>query len=224
VCGIGTTLVEAVHLARDAVGIEYEPRWAALARANLELAKTRGATGDGWVRTGDGRDLPGLLPTRQHGHVALVLTSPPYGSSVHGHVTAAPNRGVAKRNHRYTTHTRATRNLAHASHDHLLDAFADILAAARSVLRPCGIVVITTRPWRHRGLLVDFPAAVTAAAEHAGLALFERNVALLAGLRGDRLVPRASFFQLHQVRAARAQGIPLHIIAHEDVLVFTAQP
>ena len=27
-CGIGTTLVEAVHLGRDGLGIEYEPRWA----------------------------------------------------------------------------------------------------------------------------------------------------------------------------------------------------
>jgi hypothetical protein len=26
-CGIGTTLVEAVHADRDAVGVEYEPRW-----------------------------------------------------------------------------------------------------------------------------------------------------------------------------------------------------
>src|SRR5262245_48486118 len=26
-CGIGTTLIEAVHLGRDAVGTEYEPRW-----------------------------------------------------------------------------------------------------------------------------------------------------------------------------------------------------
>jgi modification methylase len=25
-CGIGTTLVEAVHLGRDAAGVEYEPR------------------------------------------------------------------------------------------------------------------------------------------------------------------------------------------------------
>jgi modification methylase len=33
-------------------------------------------------------------------------------------------------------------------------------------------------------------------------------------------VPRPSFFQLNQVRKARANGLPLRIIAHEDVLVF----
>ena len=34
-CGIGTTLVEALHLDRRAVGVEYETRWAEIARANL---------------------------------------------------------------------------------------------------------------------------------------------------------------------------------------------
>src|SRR6266508_2965737 len=33
--GVCTTLVEAVHLGRDAVGMELEPGWAALARANV---------------------------------------------------------------------------------------------------------------------------------------------------------------------------------------------
>lgn len=45
-------------------------------------------------------------------------------------------------------------------------------------------------------------------------------MALLAGVRDGALVPRASFFQLKDVRAARARGVPHHVIAHEDVLVF----
>jgi hypothetical protein len=223
-CGIGTTIVEAVHLDRHAVGVEYEPRWANLARVNLDHASAHGATGDGQVHTGDGRDLPRFLPAELHGHVALAVTSPPYGASVHGHVTATPGHGVAKRNDRYTPRARGSGNLAHTSDAGLLDAFTDILAAACSVLRPGGIVAITTRPWRRHGLLIDFPAAATTAAEHAGLTLIERNVALLAGLQDDRLVPRASFFQLTHVRNARARSIPLRVIAHEDVLVFGAAP
>jgi modification methylase len=88
------------------------------------------------------------------------------------------------------------------------------------MLRPGGVVVLTARPWRRRGLLVDFPGALVRAGEHAGLACFERNVALLVGLNGDRLVGRPSFFQLDRVRKARAAGLPLRVIAHEDVLVF----
>ena len=35
-CGIGTTLVEALHAGRCAVGVEYEPHWVRIARANVE--------------------------------------------------------------------------------------------------------------------------------------------------------------------------------------------
>ncbi|MGH3430319.1 MAG: TRM11 family SAM-dependent methyltransferase, partial [Mycobacteriales bacterium] len=34
-CGIGTTLIEALHLGRPAVGVEYEPPWVQITRANL---------------------------------------------------------------------------------------------------------------------------------------------------------------------------------------------
>jgi len=215
-CGIGTTLVEAVHLGRDAIGMEYEPRWANLARRNLDQAATQGATGQAHVLTGDSRGLPNLLGPDRRSQVALVLTSPPYGPSVHGQVAARPG-GVAKRDYRYS---RDKGNLGHVRPDQLLDAFGTILTVCAPLLRPDGIVAVTARPWRQRGVLVDLPAAVTEVAHGAGLVLFERNVALLTALRDDRLVPRSSFFQLDQVRKARRAGTPLRVIAHEDVLVF----
>jgi modification methylase len=70
--------------------------------------------------------------------------------------------------------------------------------------------------------LVDLPGAVLAAAASAGLILAERCVALLAGLRGQRLIPRPFFFQLDNIRKARARGEPWHLTVHEDVLVFRA--
>src|ERR1700761_5242088 len=48
-CGIGTTLVEAVHLGRDGLGVGYENRWAAIAAANITHARRQGATGTGQV-------------------------------------------------------------------------------------------------------------------------------------------------------------------------------
>src|SRR5919204_1990971 len=42
-CGIGTTLVEAIHLGRKALGVELEDRWASLATANLAHAHQQGA-------------------------------------------------------------------------------------------------------------------------------------------------------------------------------------
>jgi modification methylase len=217
-CGIGTTLVEAAHLGRHALGVEYEARWAKLAQANLTLAASQGAPGTGQVHTGDARHL--LDPALQ-GTAALVLTSPPYGKSVHGQVAARPGQGVTKHDDRYSIDPA---NLAHRSHQTLLEALELILGGCRELVRPGGMVVLTARPWRRQGLLVDFPGQLTRAADAAGLLPYERNVALLVGLRGDRLIGRPSFFQLDRVRKARARGLPLRIIAHEDVLAFRRPP
>jgi hypothetical protein len=80
-------------------------------------------------------------------------------------------------------------------------------------------VVLTLRPWRRSGQLIDLPADVLDAAQTAGYLCAERCVALLAALRDGRMVARPSFFQLLSIRRARAAGIPLLLIAHEDVLV-----
>jgi modification methylase len=216
-CGIGTTLVEAVYLGRDAIGVELEARWAELARANTAHARTCGAQAAAMVVTGDSRQLPSLLDPKLIGRVALVLTSPPYGASIHGQVTARPGRGVAKFDNAYSADPA---NLGRVSQAALLDALGEILAGCQALLRPGGLLVLTARPYRHRERLMDLPGQLTQVAEAAGLVLFERNAALLVGLRGDRLVPRPSFFQLDRVRKARTRGVPLRIIAHEDVLVF----
>ena len=216
-CGIGTTLVEAVHLGRDAIGIEYEPAWADLARANIKHARGQKATGRGKVICGDARHLSSLIDPAARGLVALVLTSPPYGPSVHGQVDATPGQGVRKSHYRYSADPA---NLAHVGLDRLLAAMREIFSEALRVLRPGGILALTVRPWWRAGELVDLPGFLARVGEQAGFTLFERNVALLAGLRDDQLVPRVSFFALDQVRRARARGIPRSVVAHEDLLVF----
>lgn len=80
-CGIGTTLVEAVHLGRRAIGVELEDRWAGLARANLTHAQTQGAARCGQVLCGDARDLSRLLA---HRAADLLLLSPPYANATLG--------------------------------------------------------------------------------------------------------------------------------------------
>ncbi|MGH3844679.1 MAG: TRM11 family SAM-dependent methyltransferase [Pseudonocardiaceae bacterium] len=224
-CGIGTTLVEAVHLDRTAIGIECEQRWANLARANLDLAREHAAAGTGAVIAGDARNA-GALISDPHivGKVALLLTSPPYGQATHGQVRStreSGHAGVRKYDYGYGKNPR---NLARGSHDRLLSGFTDILTGCLPLLRPGGIVVITTRPFRRHGHLVDFPAQAWAAAQDAGLEPVQRVVALLCGIKDDRLVTRASFFAMHETRKARAAGLPLHVNAHEEVLVLRRPP
>jgi modification methylase len=69
----------------------------------------------------------------------------------------------------------------------------------RRAAAPGGLAVITARPWRQHGELIDLPAAVLAAGARAGLIPAAQHAALLAGLRGGRLVARPSFFQSSNV-------------------------
>jgi SAM-dependent methyltransferase len=220
--GSGTTLVEAIDAGRRAVGVEYEPHWVAVARANLELARERGHDHRAEVVHGDARQLPHLLPERYRGQVALVVTSPPYGPATHGQVvtaaTGSDDGKVHKYHHRYGS-TLDRGNLANVGHHRLLAGFTRILTGCAAVLRPGGHVAITVRPWREHSELIDLPSQIIACGRAAGLAPVERCVALLARVADDELVARGSFFQRDFIRKQREQGLPLHLIAHEDVIV-----
>jgi SAM-dependent methyltransferase len=218
-CGIGTTLVEAVHLGRRAVGIEYEPHWVDVARANLDLARDAGVDHDARVFHGDARQLASLLPAEYVGQAALVVTSPPYGPSTHGQVSVSRTVGIQKYHHLYGN-TLDRGNLANIGHHRLLAGFTRILAGLAGYLRPGGHIAITIRPWREHAELIDLPSQILACGRHAGLIPVERCVALLARAAEQDLVARGSFFQRDFIRKQREAGLPLHLIAHEDVLVF----
>src|SRR5208283_1252914 len=68
-----------------------------------------------------------------------------------------------------------------------------LLACTAQLLRPNGVVAMTVRPWWRDGQLIDLPGALVRVGEEARLVLYECNVALLAALRDDHLVPRSSF-------------------------------
>ncbi|MEV0539250.1 TRM11 family SAM-dependent methyltransferase [Nocardia salmonicida] len=217
-CGIGTTLVESLHLGRRAVGVEYESRWAELARTNIELARDAGIDLDANVYHGDARKLGDLIPAELRGQASLVITSPPYGDSLHGHVRANRTQPILKRNHRYGQ-VLDRGNLANVGLGRLLSGFTKILAGAAEYLAPGGHVVITARPWRQHAELVPLPSHLYTCGELAGLVPVERCVALLGRLTEGELVARSSFFQRDFVVKQRAAGLPMHLIAHEDVVI-----
>ncbi|MEY9969256.1 modification methylase [Streptacidiphilus sp. MAP12-16] len=219
-CGIGTSLVEAVHAGRHAVGVELEPKWAFLARANLQHAYQQGAPGAGHAYLGDARRAAHLIGTEQHGLAQLLLTSPPYGNSLHGQLHSTRETGRRGITKFHDTYGNSPGNLASAPTDDLLTAFTAILTGCRALLADGATVAVTARPWREHGEFVDLPAAVIGAGRAAGLVPVERCVALLAAVRDEGLVARPSFYQLKNIREARAAGVPMHLIVHEDVLIF----
>jgi modification methylase len=239
-CGIGTTLVEAIHTGRRAAGIELEPRWARLAAANVQHGREQGATGSAHVIRGDARKLPALL-TKQaqpflkderdtsirlaYGQVDLVLTSPPYACQVADLAAENLDSGSGPlRREDTANYSPDRRNLGHARGEAYLAAMADVYQACAAVLKPGGFLVLVTKDTRCEGALRDLSGQTITLCEHHGLAYWQRAIALLATIREDRLHMRPSFWQTMHVRRARARGERTQVIAHEDVLVFRKRP
>jgi modification methylase len=219
--GIGTTHVEAIHLGRNAFGVEIEPGWVALARANIALARCQCGTGTGRVITADAPRLPRGIPTHLHGRFQLVLTSPPYGRTMHGRVEH--RRGPLVRFHnRYGTPDPA--NLAHRRRTGLIDGITTVLAGCMPLLAPGGIVAVVSRPWRRDHVLHDLPGQILRAAISVGLEFVQDRKAIHAAARDGLLLARHSFYQLHVTRQTRAKGRPALLPQHDYVAILRRPP
>ena len=234
-CGIGTTLVEAIHLDRNALGIELERRWAALATANLALAREHGAAGKAGVLEGDARELPRLLTRHARrlkprstgtvarlgsGSVDLILTSPPYACEIQVIDKPAWLAGGSLGAKETRNYSADRGNLGHARGTQYRDAMAEVYAACAATLKPGGFLVVVTKNLRAGGELHDLAGDTVELCQQAGLLYWQHVIALHAAIRDSELVPRPSFWQLSTTRRARARGERVHLVCHEDVLVF----
>lgn len=236
-CGIGTTLVEAIDLGRRAIGVELEPRWAKLAAANIEHAhedhRTRALA---QVAEGDARELARVLSLRAarllgaergstvrrvaFGAADLILTSPPYACEV---ADLNPVSGPEPLRRADTTnYSRDRRNLGHARGRAYRIAMAGIYEACAAVLKPGGFLVCVTKDTRSAGggAMRNLSGETIALCEGVGLLYWQRVIGLLATVRDGELVMRPSFWQTLHARRRRAQGDRTQVVAHEDVLVF----
>jgi len=153
-CGTGTTLVEALHLRRAAVGIDIDPHWASLARDNIAHTQRTGVDGYAHVLTGDARGLPTSCrpSTSSRSPAKSSLCSPP-GRTPH---CPTPTPAPAPEP---VLSARAPGGVG----------MVRILRGCLPLLAPGGYVVITARRWREHGELVDLPTTITHTAVHAGL-------------------------------------------------------
>lgn len=222
-CGIGTTLVEAIQLGRNAYGIDLETEWVSAARENV-LAAERAHPGSwGEIFQGDATNLAGLFDGRRlRVPVDMVLTSPPYGAVTHGQPDTVKVTGgkIRNRAHRYSTGRLEAGSLVTSSLPRLQSGMETMFDGCFGALKPGGHMVVTARPFTDAGRLVDFPSLVVRAGLAVGFDLAERCAALLARWDGQILRPHVTFFHLHNVRAARAAGKAVFARVHEDVLVF----
>jgi len=112
-------------------------------------------------------------------------------------------------------------NLGHARGPAYEQAMADVYAACHSVLRPGGHLVVVTKNTRRKGRTLDLAGLTVALAIAAGFSYLGHVIALHAAIRDGDLVARPSYWQTTQIRHARAKGEPAHLVAHEDVTVFS---
>ncbi len=247
-CGIATTVVEAIHQDRRAIGVELESRWAALAAENIAHARSQGAAGSARILTDDARGLGRGVLDELAGKVPLILTSPPYGNATLGDprggngmersracegrpVTAADRARAAQAPNwcRYGDSSGSVARLRYGTtNDALtpregesyLQAMAAIYTACARMLSPGGYLVLVTKNLRADGAMRNIAGDTITLCQQIGLLFQQHIVALLAALREDCLLPRPSYFQLTHVRHALAKGERTHLVCHEDVLVF----
>ena len=217
-CGIGTTPTEAAAVGRRAIGIESEPRWAALANRNLRHVLPEDQRLLASVRIGDARALLHLL-TGVAGTVDLVCTSPPYACDT-GNLDKSrwgEGGGLCPTSERNYSPSRA--NLGHARGGAYEVAMAKIYAGCFEVLRPGGYLVVVTKNTRRKGGVFDLGGLTVSIARAVGFTYLQHVVALHAAVRDGSLVARPSFWQRNAIRKAHERGEPAHLVVHEDVSV-----
>jgi modification methylase len=218
-CGVGTTLVEAAALGRRCVGVELEPRWAGLAVANLDHILMGEDRDRAQVRLGDACQLDQVLADLI-GTVDLVATSPPYACDAGAIDKPAWQAGGTLCAAGTLNYAAQRSNLGHARGQAYLAGVRKVYAGCSQLLRPGGLLVVVTKNTRRAERLFDLAAATVELACGAGFGYLQHVIALHAGIRNSLLVARPSFWQLTQVRRARSRGKPVHLVAHEDVLIF----
>jgi SAM-dependent methyltransferase len=209
--GTATMLVEAVRAGRDGLGLDIEPGWMSLARANLALAARHGATGRARVIHANATRLPARVPTAMRGTVDLVLTSPPPSKTMPAHRPGRRRAGTRSPAAGSTDRPRVGRMTVGTG-------LGLVLAGCDTLLRPGGLIAIAVgREHADRSLLSLAPDHVLHVGLRAGLVVVDN---LYADRRGT-LIPRHPGDDLTTPPRARTGAIVvLPAVAACDVAVF----
>lgn len=129
-CGIGTTLVEAMQVGYDAIGVEFEPRWVDVTLRNIMRTVRAGAVGRGQVIQGDAREAATYLDGER---VTKIAFSPPYGNTLsktsHGPDKNPDRQSGGKRGARAIRHGYSFTGVEHAA---IPDEAGDMTIAEKS--------------------------------------------------------------------------------------------
>jgi modification methylase len=216
--GIGTTVVEAALLDRVAVGLEVDPRWAEIARTNLDHSLSAKQLARSEIRVGDARGSAEVLGDLA-GLVDLICVSPHYACDGGVINKTAPD----SRRRSPTASPGCSRNRARPGPTRGRGygvAMAEIYRACFDMLRPGGTLVTVSRNSRRAGRTHDQAGQTVALCQAAGLGYTQHVIAIDAAIRDGELVADAPTRVVAAVRRTCRRGEPAHLVVHHDVCVF----
>jgi modification methylase len=217
--GIGTTVVEAALLDRHAVGVEVDPRWAEIARTNLDHALNRKQRARAEIRVGDARAAGGVLGDLA-GFVDLICVSPHYACDGAAFDKTTPHPRGRRSSAASPGCARSRAKLGHTCGRAYEATMTEIYAGCFDVLRPGGTLVTVTRNSRRAGRTHDLAGRTVALCRAAGFGYTQHIVSIDAAIRDGELVASSPARALAGIRRARQGGEPAHLVVHEDVCVF----
>lgn len=95
------------------------------------------------------------------------------------------------------------------------------LVGAWKVLRPGGVLAITTTARHHAGRLIDPAPRIIRQAQGLGFRYAQHVIALRVPIAGDALVVQGGPTDLAELRNARSHALPPPVSVHADVCLFT---
>ncbi|MBE1531153.1 class I SAM-dependent methyltransferase [Actinomadura algeriensis] len=144
--------------------------------------------------------------TDHHGEVALVIADPPPDEVGDRAVRAGGERECPACRARTSMRTNEQLGL--------------FLAGAWRVLRPGGVLAITTTARHHGGRFVDSGPRIVRQAQSAGFRYAQHVIALRVPIDGDTLAVQAGPTDFAELKDVRSRSLPPAVTVHADVCLF----
>ena len=195
--GIGTTVIEAIKLGRNAIGIEYEERFRKICNKNLILTREKMGNdiGKGLFIRGDARKINKALTNS--GNIDSVIFSPPYEQVV---CNQTNHSGLSKKKFGYMVpYSKKPNKKMPASQINIgmqagKDYFSEMLKVYQEchrVLKSGSLMILVVKNFRRKGEEINLMGETIQLCKIAGFKFFQTSVRVLNG---------ASFWQITHTR------------------------